>query len=1326
MNIREHNSNLDTRNKPCSKNTRTAFRFKKYAIALLITLMTVTGGGYWLLNTATGLQWLLSAATRMSNEALQIEGINGTVSALQIDRLYFHDETLQLAVQQLKLDWSPGQLLTGKLLFHEISAQLLDVHTAPAQEEDTEETTLPDNLELPIAISLKNLFVDKIRIYSMDDDQSGRQPDFSLADLSIRLESHAQQHQIKHLSFNSMFGALEASAQIRSMRPFKLDATIQLDNAEKWGVTHAVLTGSLKQLGIQIEHHHQPMQGTINAQLQPFAQNPLAMITSLRATITEFNPATLLPDKPEIPKANLALQATFNQNNENQLTGILTLRNSAIAPLDQNGVPLAGISTAILMTDETLKLGDLKIQLPEQGLIDGIITWQFEEAIGLAELSVSNLNPSAIDTQLQAAKINGLVQLTGDADEQHVNIKLNDQSLKLDAAVTRTAGLILLEQLDLRHGQSSLTGKGEFNPDNEDKADDRQRQSFHFTGQLRQFNIADFVKAPESSLNTKLTLAGSLSPELSARLDYQFEKSHFNQQPVTGKGRITFEQPLVLTSKADFQVGSNQVTINGQFGKPGDALALNIAAPSLTQIGLGLAGAIKAQIDLKGTMDLPLIDFDIDSEKLALPGHHAFENLSAEGKLHEEALSLILTVNQYRSGGETQIKQLNLKVSGKKSWHTLQTDLRIDDEMAVTMQADGGIFGLDKPATTPNWRGQLSHLSVSGQVPVQLQAPTAINLSSEQVLVNDAQFAIAGGLAVIDSIFWSPENWESSGHFTGIGLHPESDLIPQDKILRLGGQWAVQNHGQLKGEVEISREKGDWHLPGELPQPIGLQMVKLHASARDNQLTGKLDLISAHIGKVKARITLPVTYSKKNNFFPSHTKLDGQLSLKAADLSWLDHLMDNPIQTAGQVELQASIAGTLDQPILEGDIRGENLAVALLDHGLDLQQGQLAASFNQSALHINKLSFMSPNEAPPKDRLLNKLQLEDKPGSLEISGSLGFADNTHQLTVALDHIYLVNPPHYWIVASGKSTVQMLDNVIDLSGELIANAGLIMQPPVSRPQLADDIIVAENKTESQEDSQTDEQTTIVNLHATLDLGKQFFLRVAGLEGRLDGSLQMQNDESGDLSVVGSIATRQTTFKAYGQDLTVERGIVNFQGPIDDPGLNILAVRKGLEVEAGVEIAGSVRHPRIKLVSTPHVPDTEKLSWIALGRAPDASGLDSSLLITAASSILGGESGGITSQISDMLGVDEISFRQGSTTPSGSLTNPVGLASSTLGGQIGTVGKRISSRAYLSYERGITTATAGITKLTYNLTPKITVVTQAGEDSAIDLFYTFRFD
>ena len=101
----------------------------------------------------------------------------------------------------------------------------------------------------------------------------------------------------------------------------------------------------------------------------------------------------------------------------------------------------------------------------------------------------------------------------------------------------------------------------------------------------------------------------------------------------------------------------------------------------------------------------------------------------------------------------------------------------------------------------------------------------------------------------------------------------------------------------------------------------------------------------------------------------------------------------------------------------------------------------------------------------------------------------------------------------------------------------------------------------------------------------------------------------------MQAIGTIAARDTSFEAYGQHLAVERGIVDFKGPINDPALNVLAVRKGLPVEAGVEVTGSVRQPKVRLVSTPLVPDLEKLSWIALGRAPGGKA-DASLLLAAA--------------------------------------------------------------------------------------------------------------
>ena len=59
----------------------------------------------------------------------------------------------------------------------------------------------------------------------------------------------------------------------------------------------------------------------------------------------------------------------------------------------------------------------------------------------------------------------------------------------------------------------------------------------------------------------------------------------------------------------------------------------------------------------------------------------------------------------------------------------------------------------------------------------------------------------------------------------------------------------------------------------------------------------------------------------------------------------------------------------------------------------------------------------------------------------------------------------------------------------------------------------------------------------------------------------------------------------TYAAYGQKLAIERGVINFTGAYDNPGLNIRAVRKRPEgeelsetnVEAGVEVRGTALAP-----------------------------------------------------------------------------------------------------------------------------------------------------
>ena len=226
----------------------------------------------------------------------------------------------------------------------------------------------------------------------------------------------------------------------------------------------------------------------------------------------------------------------------------------------------------------------------------------------------------------------------------------------------------------------------------------------------------------------------------------------------------------------------------------------------------------------------------------------------------------------------------------------------------------------------------------------------------------------------------------------------------------------------------------------------------------------------------------------------------------------------------------------------------------------------------------------------------------------------------------------------------------------------------------------------------------------------------------------------------LSATGTIQAVDGTYRAYGQDLSIERGVVNFQGPLDNPGLNVRAIRKGVAVEAGVAITGTAQRPKVTLVSEPAVPDSEKLSWMILGRGTGSADRDSTLLLTAAAAIFGNEDESTTRKIAKSLGIDDLTLSTGSLTAADSRAvgskvaiSPGADASASIVGsddpllsqRIVSLGKRFNDRLYLSFDQSVTTA-ASILKLNYQYSRRLSFIARAGADNALDVLYQFSFD
>ena len=237
----------------------------------------------------------------------------------------------------------------------------------------------------------------------------------------------------------------------------------------------------------------------------------------------------------------------------------------------------------------------------------------------------------------------------------------------------------------------------------------------------------------------------------------------------------------------------------------------------------------------------------------------------------------------------------------------------------------------------------------------------------------------------------------------------------------------------------------------------------------------------------------------------------------------------------------------------------------------------------------------------------------------------------------------------------------------------------------------------------------------------DMGPDFHVRGLGLDTRLRGVLAvsaLSTTNAQGLSTItpritGTLTSRQGEYRAYGQWLTIEDGTIRFVGPYDNPFLDILAIRPRTEERVGVLITGPAINPSVKLYSESPMSDTEKLSWLILGRESGNGGAEGAMLQQAAVALLGG--GTTKGGLAQAVGLDEIGYRGSQTNADGSVTD----------GSI-SFGKRLSNRLYISYERSLSGA-LGTLYVFYDISRRFTIRAQSSEQaSALDLIFTRRYD
>src|SRR5690606_35457014 len=177
-----------------------------------------------------------------------------------------------------------------------------------------------------------------------------------------------------------------------------------------------------------------------------------------------------------------------------------------------------------------------------------------------------------------------------------------------------------------------------------------------------------------------------------------------------------------------------------------------------------------------------------------------------------------------------------------------------------------------------------------------------------------------------------------------------------------------------------------------------------------------------------------------------------------------------------------------------------------------------------------------------------------------------------QLQVTADRLRASSRPDRRVTVTGELRARLEGALLQLRGRLRADEALIVLPDETAPSLSGDVVVRGTEYPIERSQGV---RVVPDVQVSLDLGPAFELRGHGLQTRLAGQLEVRNAPNDPAPrVLGEVRTVSGTYRAYGQQLAIETGVLRFSGPYDNPALEISAVRPNTTTQrVGVMISGT---------------------------------------------------------------------------------------------------------------------------------------------------------
>ncbi len=813
-------------------------------------------------------------------------------------------------------------------------------------------------------------------------------------------------------------------------------------------------------------------------------------------------------------------------------------------------------------------------------------------------------------------------------------------------------------------------------------------------------------------------------------------------------GYIPAATPAPGSLDADVTLGGNRLLIEGRGDPAGsgandrwrariDAADLTTLAP-LARLSPELADWVARQGSITGTLaangrwpalhtegNLQLSQLQVGTLSLARGSAAWAMNLQGERPL---ALQIDLAGLQY---GQRRADNVRAQLHGTLADHHIDISgalpvlppaiavrmLGIEAQSGTQAQLRAQGSWQADAAGGGRWRAHVEQLVIGSWDGGAATTPPASGWIETRDLRAELQFDAGGSLVALHadpgrlqlsdtaSLRWDAVSLDLHGEQPQGELHASIDAFALAPLLaraqpgvgwegdlRLEARVDIRATDKVDADLVFERSGGDLDIASDAGlQLMGLTDFHLQLSVHDGLWQFSQTFRGRSLGEIVGQVQVQTTPDRR--WPPADAPLQGSLQAHVADLGIWGSWVPPGWRLSGELSTMATLGGRFGQPQYSGRITGTGLGVRNLLQGVNLHDGKLSAVLEGDTARIEHFTLRGGD------------------GEAEVTGGATLGLSPHAgLQFKADHFRVLGRADRQIVASGNATLDLDADQTRLIGQFGIDEGLYDTSHADAPSLDDDVTVRRpGAAETGGPAAAPAPRRNVALDVTVDLGQKMHVLGRGLETELRGQVRMTTP-GGRLAVNGTIRTDGGTYAAYGQNLEIERGIVAFGGVADNPRLDILALRPNLDVRVGLQITGNLQTPRVRLYSEPDMADSDKLSWLLLGRAPDSLGRnDAAMVQQVAVALLAGEGKAPTEVLLHSLGIDQLSLRQSDTDVHETVIS---------------LGKQISRNWYLGYERGVN-ATAGNWQLIYRIAQRFTLRLQSGLDNSADVIWSWRF-